>query len=194
MTVYGFKPALLRAELEFTLQDSVLTGPDWALDLRDVTAVSYAETSVRYVTNRYLELDANGQTRRVSQNIDTGAEAAREPFSELVVAILRDVHALYPDMQVSYGMRGNARLGMFIVGVLSLGVGAGLPIAALATGVSGDRLLAALVPSLLLVLLGMGFGWGNRPWQAPPSVSLAKLIHSLDQRQTANDTPTPPAD
>jgi hypothetical protein len=191
MSTYRIKPALLRSEQEYTLTDSQLIGPDWTVDLQNVTGAAYAETTVRYVTNRYLDLDMNGQTRRISQNIDSSAEAAREPFSDLVIAILRALDARHPDMQITYGMRGGARIGMFIVGLLSFCVGVGLPIAAAISGVSGDRFLAAAVPSVLLLLLGFGFGWGNRPWQAPPRVALSKLIAKLDE---VNDSPEPPAD
>jgi hypothetical protein len=190
MSSFRFKPALLRSEREYTLTGTHLSGPDWDVDLRDVTGVAYAETSVRYVTNRSLDLDAGGQTYRISQNIDTSAHAAREPFSGLVIATLRQLHGLHPDMQVAYGLRGGARIGMFVVGLASLAAGLGLPIAALATGISGDRLIAAALPAALLTLLGLAFGWGHRPWQVTPHVALSKLIAKLDE---VSDSPEPPA-
>lgn len=186
---FRFKPALLKAEREFELDGPLLRADDQTLDLRYVTAVAYAETTVQYTTNRYLELDIAGHTHRIGQNLDASAgPEARQPFSHLVVAILRALDELHPDLRVTYGMRGGARIGMFIVGVLCLIAGLVLPIAAVASGVSGDRMAAAALPSILLFLLGVAFAWSNRPWKKPPRVKLSKLIDALDAA-TGSSTP-----
>lgn len=189
MTTYRFKPALLRAEQEYRLDQSALKTEDWELDLRHVSAVNYAETTVNYTTTRHLEMDANGQTYQVSQTTDASHLDDRAPFSTLVVAILRALGDLHPDLHVSFGLRKGARTGMFVVGMLSLLAGLALPVAALATGVSSNRFMAAAVPSAVLILLGLAFGWTNRPWQAPPRVPLSNLIASLNQVSDSQASP-----
>ncbi|THD75660.1 hypothetical protein E7681_04180 [Thalassobius vesicularis] len=152
--------------------------PLWQLDLSAVSSVSYAQTSVSGVTSRYLQLEAEGQTRRLSQ---TGAPSGPgDDFTTLITTVLRALHAARPEIQIGWGIRGRARVVMFVLGVLCLLVGIGLPVAAIASGVSSDRFAAAALPSLLLLALGVVFSWANRPWEPLPTMPLSQLIATLD--------------
>lgn len=186
MSQHRFKPALLRADWTVTLTDTRMdvTTPngsgDWSLDLTQVTHLAYAQITVGKTTSRTLDIDTPTGRQRLAQTTDAGEKG---PFSqaylECVLDLLRHLHALHPELHITYGMRGGARHAMFGIAVLCLLMGLGLPIAALASGVDDQRLLAAALPSLLLIGLGLAFGWSNRPWQAPPRLPLARLIAAL---------------
>lgn len=179
----ALKPAMMRSTQVYRVDGATLTrlendAPLWQLDLSAVSSVSYAQTSVNGVTSRYLELEAEGQIRRLSQTGDPSGPG--KDFTTLVTAVLRALNTARPDIQIGWGIRGHARVVLFFLGLLCLLVGIGLPVAAIASGVSSDRFAAAALPSLLLLALGVVFSWANRPWAPLPTVPLSRLIAALE--------------
>ena len=193
MTVrYGFKPALLRARRTCILDGTTLTlqtpagNPDWVLDLTSVTGLAYSDQTIGYTRIRRLELDTPTGRKLLGQSLGApGNGPAAQEFFALVLAILQTVHAHAPNIEILYGQRGSARWGMFLAGAFSFCVGLGLPIVALATSPRGDVLTQIALPCLVLILLGVIFGWRNRPWTPTPHLSLATFLATFQ----ANDKP-----
>lgn len=193
MTVrYGFKPALLRARRTCILDDTILTlqtpagNPDWVLDLTTVTGLAYSDQTIGYTRIRRLELDTPTGRKLLGQSLGApGNGPAAQEFFALVLAILQAVHAHAPDIEILYGQRGSARWGMFLAGAFSFCVGLGLPIVALATSPRGDVLTQIALPCLILILLGVVFGWRNRPWTPTPRLRLTTFLATFQ----ANDKP-----
>ena len=187
MTVrYGFKPALLRARRTCSLDGTTLTlqtpagNPDWVLDLTSVTGLAYSDQTIGYTRIRRLELDTPTGRKLLGQSLGApGNGPAAQEFFALVLAILQTVHAHAPNIEILYGQRGSARWGMFLAGAFSFCVGLGLPIVALATSPRSDVLTQIALPCLALILLGVVFGWRNRPWTPAPRLPLSALIDLL---------------
>lgn|GEM_PF-4325465 len=186
-TEFTIDPALLRATQTYRVENGHLTHladndtPDWTLDLRTVQDIAYSEITVKLSVIRQLDLVTPDGVRRLSQTLaisDRGP--SRTGFTDLVVALLRAVADLHPDMKITYGLQGKSRTALFVVSMLSVAAGVALPVAMLATNASLGRLWAASTPSLLLILMGAAYGWPNRPWKPLPRLPLAQLVQMLE--------------
>jgi hypothetical protein len=80
---------------------------------------------------------------------------------------------------------------MFAIGIAAILLGAGIFAAALASGVSTDRLIAAAMPMGLLALIGAVTAFANSPWRKPPvgrPQAVARVIDGLARKLA----PSPP--
>lgn len=169
---YAFRPAAARGAQSYELGATHLeeTG-GWSLPLADVTAAAFATVEMKGTRFMRLDLWAGEKRRSLSYSAAargwTGHPDARA-FLELARDTLRELGKINPDLEVTLGTRGGPRLAMFAIGLVSVLAGGGVFIGAVASGVSGDRLVAAAAPMVLPVLLGAALAYGYSPWRKPP--------------------------
>jgi hypothetical protein len=76
---------------------------------------------------------------------------------------------------------------MFALGALALLMGVGLPLAAWLTSVRGEQLMAGLVPSVALTLIGAVMLRGRRPWKREEGVPARSFLQP-GERAAATST------
>lgn len=135
---------------------------------------------------RRLDIDLPSKTTRIALNTSAGTTPS-DPDRAAHFALIRSVAATLaeqkPDLPVAIGEGSAARKAMFVVGLLAIIFGLGIPIAALMTGVSADRMVEASVPILALGGFGVWIAWANAPWRARPTlpaVALPAMIDALE--------------
>ncbi len=182
---YAFKPALLRARRTYRLDDTTLfLHDDTPVDLAAITGAGFVNHSVS--RNRIMRLDlwVGAQKHSIGYN---AAEAAwridpdARDFLRLVRDVLGALAETRPDLEVTLGEVGKARFAMFLVGVVSAVFGVALLVAALATGISTDRVAAGAIPMLLMLALGAIIIRTNWPWRAPPTGKAGAVANVVDQ-------------
>ena len=177
MRRWSFKPALLRAAQDWRLNGTKLDGPGGHIDLSNVEKAAFVDQAMK--GHRFTRLDLMESDRTLSISITSPASGVPDPDREEFFAVLLAVAQVLADRQpglpVAIGEYGRTALIMFSIGVLSLLFGLGIGFAALASGLSGERLGAAAVPVLLLVAFGGTLGWARRPWKPALQISAASL-------------------
>jgi hypothetical protein len=148
----------------------------------EVLAARFVESRTRYGVSRRLDLDSGGTIFRVPMGVNAGSEPSQEPLASFYrgcAAVLTRVAQARPELEVELGESKAIRWVYFVLGLLAVALGLGLPIAALATGVAGDKVAGALIPSLLLLLIGALLTSSNRPGKPLPRVSVERLAGTL---------------
>lgn len=186
MESFAFKPALLRGEVEYQLDDTGLHS-DGAqiIAWHNVQGAAYVETNVNSMLFRRLDLTPT-KGDLISLSVTTGpANPPTDPdaiaFLQLAAACLDRLASAKPDMLVAVGEYGRARKAMFAIGVIS--VLSTVIIVALAafTGISSNRWAEGMVPIGILLLFGLGISWTFSPWRKVPECAAAPLAHVLRQ-------------
>lgn len=168
---YAYKPAALRGAVVCKVSaDRLQTGDDWQVDFADVHAAAFSTQVVGDARFIRLDLWTGEQMRSLSYTANANAWHS-DPDARVFLGLVRDVlqalAEVSPELEVTLGSKGGPRTAMFAVGVVSLLAGGGIFAAALATGISGDRLAGAAVPMLLLVGLGGLVAYSYSPWRRP---------------------------
>ncbi|SMX43236.1 hypothetical protein [Maliponia aquimaris] len=183
---WSFRPAALRARAEWRLDGDVLTGPQGRGDLGQVERAVFVETILRGTRMRRLDLVGPEGLTRIALNCSAllpPDDPDRAAHRALCLAVARRLAERTPDLPVALAETGAVRALWFGIGVMSMLAGPGIGIAALASGVSTDRLPAMAFPVLLLGALGAVLMWSNQPWKTAPTVPvsvLPKLIEAMD--------------
>ncbi|MDA7425381.1 hypothetical protein [Thalassococcus lentus] len=180
---FRYKPALLQKAQDWTLDGTILHGPDGQTDLRAATGLRLAERRFRGQLLRRLDIELPDTTTRIALNIsaDTApSDPDRAEHFALIHAVASTPAEHQPGLSVSIGEGDGARMAMFAIGVLAIVFGLGIPIAALMTGVSPDRMIEASVPILALSGFGIWVALTNAPWRARPSLPASALPALLD--------------
>lgn len=183
---FSFRPAPLRGPRDWRLEGGLLQGPDGACDLAQVTGARFVEMVVRGIRMRRLDLSGPEGLTRIAINSAEGlppGDPDRAAHRALCVAVCQRLAERAPDLPVTLGESGAIRRVWFGIGILSLLMGPGIGIAALSTGVSGDRLAAIVLPVAMLGLLGLYLMTSFNPWRKLPEVpvsGLPALLEAMD--------------
>jgi hypothetical protein len=181
---YAYKPAALRGSTQYALDAGRLQADDgWEIALGTVEAAAFVNHVMKGM--RIIRLDLWQAGRRRSLSYSGGARNWRaDPDAATFLRLARDVlqelgdHA--PGLAVTLGERGRSRRIMFAIGVLAALSGLVLFVAALASGISSDRLIAAALPMLLLTAMGGMIGYGYAPWRRPAWATPGALAGVID--------------
>lgn len=196
MTAQSFtwKPALLAKQDTLTLDGTTarLDG-DWTLDLRDVEDAALVNQVLK--GNRIVRIDLYTADGRCSLGYNASARVYRaDPDARThlaaCAATLRALDQARPGQLVALGVIRGGRWGMFLIGLGTLLFGSILGVSMLATGVSGERLATAAIPTIVLLAMGAILTYGNWPWRKRPQVKAAALATTLEEMH-AHDTTRP---
>lgn len=207
MVRHAWKPALLKGRIEVDMTETGLICRDgsgaeqWRLDWGDVAAAVVVEHTVRGTSMRRLDLLGRDGVvlRRLSCTGPPGAPVAGTEAGAYVLAMAAILDRLGErEIAVTVGEYGRARVAIFAVGVVSVLGGFGIGVAALASGISGDRLAGAAVPILLLVVFGLFLVRANAPWRKRPelpaglvAVALRDLVEGQEPDSASADREKP---
>lgn len=166
---YTFKTAPLGKRLSLEVGPRTLTvrkvggTREETVDLTQVTRARVASMTASYTTSRWFDLWHPAGRTRIGCN-GAGQDEHSAQYEAAVDDTLRVLAEVAPDARIAGGLGGGTKWTFFVMGVLALLVGIGLPVAGWLTGAGRDKLLAGLAPSLVMILLGVVFVRWNRPW------------------------------
>lgn len=172
----AYKPALLVGRQFVELGDTQFICADsegtekWRLATADIDRLAFIENRIRGVQMSRLDLLTKDRAARrslICNSTATDPESDLDylAFRDAVAAVLDRLAATRPDIPVTIGEYGRARLSMFLVGAVAALFALGMAIAAVASG-RGDRLAGeGLVPVAALLLFGLYFAWAYAPWR-----------------------------
>lgn len=180
---FAYRPAPLRAPVDVRVAaEDISVEGSWTLRLADVEAAAFV--SQRLGDQRLLRLDLYSGGKCYPIGYSGGAaekpvDGDMQQHLAAIVATLRALSRARPDARIALGAVGGARWGLFAVGLVSVLSGAGIATGALASGVSGERLVAVAVPVALLLMLGVALIHGFWPWRRRTEVCPAALADTL---------------
>lgn len=196
---FGYKPALLvgRQFVEFSDTHLVCTdgagAEKWRLAAADIDRLAFVEHRIRGVRMSRLDFLTKDHTARRSlgcntTTVDPWSDPDYLAFRATVAAVLDRFATARPDLPVTIGEYGRARIWIFLIGVVATLFALGIAIGALAGG-RGDALAGeALVPVTALLLFGLYFAWANAPWRRGPRVPV-KLFAEAFSKLNKDKTP-----
>lgn len=199
---FGYKPALLVGRQFVELSDTHIICTDsegeekWRLATADIDRLAFVENRIRGVRMSRLDLLTKDRTARRSLSCNsTATDPETDPdflaFRETIAAVLERLAATRPDILVTIGEYGRARLSMFLVAAVAALFALGMAIAAVASG-RGDRLAGdGLVPVAALLLFGLYFAWVYAPWRPRARVPV-KLFAKAFSELTGKNAPDSP--
>ena len=186
MQRFAFKPALLRGERVFELDEVGLTEPEADLHIAwaDVKAAAFVDLTARGMRIRRLDLTPRGGGEKLQISVTTGdASPPVDPdaiaFLRMASTALERLEDAQPGFEVTFGEYGTARILMFAVGVLSVIGALGILLVAAIAGISSDRWLAGIVPMLLLLGFGGVIMVNYAPWVKPPKMPARVMAKAL---------------
>lgn len=191
---FTYKPALLRAACDWVLDGTRLTGPRTDLELPEVTAARFVESSVQTLRHRRLDLYHPSGTVRLSANLPRSSgptEPNRAAHRSLMLAV---AEALPPDTPVAIGEAPALRGLKFGIGVFAVLMGGGLAVTAMTVGMNRNAITEAGLGMAALTLFGLWYAARNAPWvrqQEVPAETLPMLIRVLDGVLPEDDAPRP---
>lgn len=150
----------------------------WVLALQQLQAAQFVQHRIGDQLMWRLDLDDGVAPRRIATSFPHSARSDSEDcaaFIELSQNLSTSLSRLNPDFRIGYGEHGKARLVLFAIGVVATLVGVGLLIAALLTGVSGERLMGGGIAMGVLVIFGLVLARGYSPWRKPIPVDVARF-------------------
>lgn len=185
--IFRYTPAALSREVELCIDGPtlVITG-EGTLKLAEVDS-AFLEMRT-FGDARMVRLDLfQGATRRsIGFNASSVGYAenpdAREHWAA-VVAILQALAEAQPGAEVTLGPSSGPNLVMFAVGLVSTIAGGAIGAGALANG----RLGAAVVPTTLLLLIGLALVIAHWPWSPQRRCKAAELAEEMEPGAQTGD-------
>jgi len=164
-------------------------GGDW-MRFDEIAEIRFWEAPARRMMVRNLDL--HGRTGKLSIGASMPrSRGAEDPdaaeYFQACEATLRAIAAARPELQVT--LRESRTLGgwFFVLGLLAILIGVGLPAAAVLTG-RGNRLdVEGIIPVLALLLFGTLLTWSYRPWRPfvqVPVEGLAEILERMRSKQS----------
>lgn len=178
-TRWRYKPAPLSDEREVCLDGTALwIAGEGPFDLKAVDRAFLEHRA--FGDSRMLRLDLIRGDEHCSVGFNGGRRGyADNPNAQqhraAVVAILRALAAVRPDVQVTLGPSRGPSLIMFGIGLVSFSAGVAIGGGALA----GGRIAGAAIPVVLLVLVGAALVIGNWPLAKRRKVEAAELADEI---------------
>lgn len=172
----SYRPGLIRAPVSLEIGEIGMRHAGGAFHhWTDLSGVQYASWRSGRVRGVKLVL-----TFHSGQEVIAAGFAPCDPtIPELMKTVLTVLASARPGMSVQVGAGKGLEWAMFVIGVVSAGLALGLLGAALASGVSTERLMGAALPILLLGLVGYFLMVAYRPWRDVPPVPVEQLLADL---------------
>ena len=185
---YHFKPAPLRGLETFRITDDLLQQDGgWSLPFTQITHAAFLQHRMKGTVMRRFDLWQGDKRHSLSWSGPAGGwitDSEAFAFLDLCGAIAQQMDTAQPGFQITWGEYGRSRRTLFLIGLASLLGGVGIFAVALATGVSGARLISAAIPMGLLALIGGTMTLGYGPWRKPPQLNASGLPPVLESIAT----------
>lgn len=188
---FAFRPAPLRGPQEWHLDGDLLTGPQGSFDLATVEEANFVDMKIQLMRMRRLDLAGPRGLFRVAINSRLGLPGDhpdRASHRALCQAVASRLARRAPDLPVRIGEGGRLRKVWFGIGGMSLLMGLGIGLAALATGVESDRLVGMAVPLVVLAVFGGVTMNAHAPWRKRPEIPVSALPALLDALDPPQNT------
>jgi len=182
--LFTYKPALLAAPISYEVTGTSIAQYDnsgdleWQVSFDDVTELAFVEHIIRGMRMRRLDIITTDGTHSIALNIAKGVgpdDSERAALRKIHSAVATALSETRPNLMVKIGEYGRAKFWFFVVGLLALIGAVGLLVAALMTGVSGDKLAGAVVPIGFLVVFGGFIAARYNTWQKTPGIPISTL-------------------
>lgn len=171
MAIYRFKPAALRSEQTWTVDQSVLSGPgNISVKLEEIQSIRFTDAYTKRTANALIALEGPGGKANIVCNEYLHGKNRAE-FLRLADDLFSYLEQVNPDLQVKVGFPKVARLGIAASGFLMALFG--LMIAASSS--SSPRGLPILILGLALLSIGCGIIWYFAPWRPAPTISISEI-------------------
>lgn len=181
--IFRYKPAPLSAVREVRLDGSDLwIADEEPVDLAQVDSVFLESYDLGDSRMLDLELFRGDERRSVAFNGGRrgyAGNADAQQHRAAVVAILRALAAARPDAQVTLGSPKGPSLAMFAIGLVSFIAGCGIGAGALASGRGASTVVGAVVPVVMLVLIGAALIIAHWPLAKRPVVGAGALADQI---------------
>lgn len=186
---FEFKPALLARPVRVEVDASGAVLRDAKGDVKGQFEFSAAQRlrftglhTARGVASRWFDVEHGAGRFRLTCNgsaADDPAEGHLAQYRGAVRAILLGIEARTPGLEVDLGTGRATRIAMFSIGLLALFFGALVPIGLLTQGSDGAESSFALIPSLMMLVVGVLLIVQFKPWAAGPRIPVAVLAEAL---------------
>lgn len=172
-STYDIRPAALRGPASYVItQEGISSTEDtpWTLPYENLQMVTFIQHRIGDQLFWRLDLQDEETLGRIATSFPFSDRENNEDctaFIDLTNDFCTALNAARPDLQVGYGEHGKSRLVLFGIGIASTLFGLGILIAAILSGVSGERLIGGGIAIALLVVLGVVLTRAYNPWRKP---------------------------
>lgn len=150
----------------------------WTLPLDKVQTANFVQHRMGDQLMWRLDLGDGENLFRIATSSPHSTRAESEDcaaFVALCQQLSETLSEKDPDFRIGYGEYGKARVAMFAIGVVSTLAGIVIMIAALLSGVSGDRLIGGGIAMGVLVIFGLVLARGYSPWRNPIPIDVGRF-------------------
>ena len=164
----------------------------WSLPLDKVQTANFVQHRMGDQLMWRLDLGDGENLFRIATSFPHSTRSESEDCAAFVALCQRLSEVLSekdPDFRIGYGEYGKARIAMFAIGVVATLAGIGIMIAALLSGISGDRLLGGGIAMGVLVIFGLVLARGYSPWRKPIPIDVGRfpaVLAYLSGRKTGS--------
>ncbi len=173
MTEISYKAALLARARTYHLSGGVLSRagknrPVWEVPLAKVEDVTLVDHS--FQKSRMIRLDLHHGGKRYSLALTQPLQGWHENrdtrrFLSLASAVMTELEAAQPGIEVTEGQGGRFRTIMFTIGVVTILAAMALLAIAIIVGMATEKLIAGVIPVGLMLAFGGYISYAYRPWE-----------------------------
>lgn len=183
---FSWKSATLRSKREILVSvEGFVVQSGERIAWEDIQRLSFAIHAVRGNTMMNFRIRLTDREEILSVS---GGGQDLQAYCQMVKALVGAMEASRPDLEITIGNIGGARLGMFIVGVFGVTVGIGLIVVGIHLSIDeGDwghlgMSFVGLIFGYFMVLITLA----NLPWSKPPTHPLSEFWTHLERAEASH--------
>lgn len=192
ISIATFKPALLRGPVTYRIAPTCIAqlgdsdDAVWRVDYTDLTDLGFVTQRIARTRTERLDLFTKNGKRTISINASyrTGDDPQYLAFRNTLEQVSGAVNAARPDLMVTVGARGGARMTMFVIGVVTLLFALGFAGIVLSESGPSDRLGDVAAPLIAMLLFGGIISWTYRPGQKLVRLPIGAFAMALGGKST----------
>ncbi|MEB8387266.1 hypothetical protein OO012_08510 [Rhodobacteraceae bacterium KMM 6894] len=189
MDTVTFKPALLASPVTYRIAPTHVAqlnrtgGEDWRIDYADLTDLGHVTQRIARTRTERLDLYTKDGKRAISINASyrTGNDPQYLAFRSVLGQVSDAMNAARPDLTVTFGARGGARMAMFAIGVVILLFAVVFAGIVLSESGPSDRMVDVAAPLIAMLLFGGFISWTYRPGQTLPHLPIGVFAATIQQ-------------
>jgi len=185
VVVFEWKPAALRSRRSVVVStEGLVVEKGELIAWPEILGLSFAVHEVRGNTMMNLRIRLTDREEILAVN---GGGQDLEIYCKMIKALVGAMEAAKPDLEITIGNVGGARLGMFIVGVCGVIVGIGFIVGGIHLSIDEGNWghlgmsLVGLIFGYFMVLITLA----NLPWSKPPTHPLSEFWAHLERAEAS---------